>query len=126
LLFLALWFVYRAVPIHGAITLVREICKARHLSINTDKTHTYWLTCYGVFLKQPKLKSLTVAGISGSTETQACNALRFYSNVLKQELGPVDSHHAAAIRQCLSQKEGPRLLSAVSDLNGQPRKRAGK
>lgn len=108
--------------IHHAIRSMRELCVLRHLSINTEKSYTHWLGRYGLFLKDPQLKNLTaerkieafltrlaLSGVSASTQNQAFNALLcFYRDVLKRELGPVDSLRAkrpATIRQCPSQQE---------------------
>jgi len=42
-----------------AIRLMRETCALRHLSINTEKTYTYWLGRYGLFLKDQHAKPMT-------------------------------------------------------------------
>ena len=127
------WFVYPDMLIHHATRLMRETCALRHLSINTEKSYTHWLRRYGVFLKDPQLKNLTTeqkieafltrlatAGVSASTQNQAFNALLFfYREVLKRELGPVDSLRAkrpATIRQCPTVDEVRQLLATVSDI----------
>jgi integron integrase len=110
----------------------------RHLSINTEKTYVHWLGRYGVFLKQQKLSSQTTTerkmeaflttlaktGMSASTQNQAFNALLFfYRQVLKQELGAVDSLRAKrpeGVRQCPNQSEVIQLLGAVSDIYRYP------
>lgn len=120
--------------ISHAITLVREICMLRHLSINTEKTYTHWLKRYGAFLNHRKslnqatteskmeafLTCLAQSGMSASTQNQAFNALLFfYREVLKQELGSVNSLRAkrpVGIRQCPSQAEVNRLLATVADI----------
>jgi hypothetical protein len=119
--------------IQHATRAVREVCALRHLSINTEKTYTHWLGRYGSFLKDPKLKTLTsekkieafltrlaLSGVAASTQNQAFNAvLFFYREVLRQELGPVDSLRAkrpAAIRQCPTPNEVSQLLATVSDI----------
>ncbi len=116
---------------------MRELCVLRHLSINTEKTYIHWLGRYGLFLKDPKLKHLTperkmeafltrlaLSGVAASTQNQAFNALLcFYRDVLKRELGPVDSLRAkrsATIRQCPSHQEVAQLLSTVADIHGYP------
>jgi site-specific recombinase XerD len=121
--------------IQHAIRLMREVCMLRHLSVNTEKTYTHWLGRYGSFLKEPKheaptpelkmqafLTRLAITGVSASTQNQAFNALLFfYREVLKKELGPVDALRAkrpCAIRQCPTQDEVTKLLSAVSDIYG--------
>src|SRR5512140_282751 len=124
--------------IQHAIRLVRETCMLRHLSINTEKTYTHWLGRYGSFLRaQPSaefltserkieafLTSLAIAGVSGSTQNQAFNAvLFFYREVLKQELGPVDSLRAKRpvnVRQAPTQEEVRQLLAVVPDVYGYP------
>ena len=116
---------------------MREYCALRHFSINTEKSYVHWLGRYGLFPKNPKLKDLArekkmeafltrlaLSGVSASTQNQAFNALLcFYRDVLKQELGPVNSLRAKQpthIRQCPSRKDVVQLLSAVSDLYGYP------
>jgi site-specific recombinase XerD len=123
--------------IHHAIRSLRELCALRHLSLNTEKSYVHWLGRYGLFLKDPKFRNLTperkmeaflthlaLSGVSGSTQNQAFNALLcFYRDVLKQELGPVNSLRAkqsASIRQCPAQEEVSQLLSVVSDLYNYP------
>ncbi len=110
---------------------MREVCALRHLSINTEKTYTYWLARYGSFLKESKLGAIpaekkmeafltrmAMAGVSASTQNQAFNALLFfYRDVLKQELGPVDSLRAkrpTTIRQCPTQEQVKALLATAS------------
>ena len=91
--------------LHHALRLVQETCALRHLSINTEKTYIHWIGRYASFLKQKRddslspeqkmeafLTRLALTGMSGGTQNQAFNALLFlYRNVLKTELGPVDS-----------------------------------
>ena len=70
---------------------MREVCALRHLAINTEKSHTHWLGRYASFPEDPKLKALThekkieafltrlaIAGVSASTQNQACNARLFF------------------------------------------------
>lgn len=116
---------------------MRELCARRHLSLNTEKSYVHWLGRYGSFLKDPKYKDLTperkmeaflthlaLTGIAGSTQNQAFNALLcFYRDVLKQELGPVNSLRAkqsASIRHCPSQEEVSQMLAVVSDIYNYP------
>jgi len=62
--------------------------------------------------------------MSGSTQNQAFNALLFfYRDVLKQELGQVNSLRAkqsANVRQCPTQEEVRQLLATVSDIYHYP------
>ncbi len=114
-----------------AIRLMREACALRHLSINTEKTYTYWLGRYGLFLKGKFAKPMTteqkietfltrlaISGMSGSRQNQAFNALLFfYRDVLKQELGLVNSLRAKQsphVRQCPTHEEVRQLLATVS------------
>ena len=123
--------------IHHAIRLMRETCALRHLAISTETSYTHWLERYGVFLRDQPLKPsttelkieafltrLAITGVSASTQNQAFNALLFfYRDVLKQELGPVNSLRAkrpTALRHCPSQQEVTQLLNTVSDLYGYP------
>jgi site-specific recombinase XerD len=116
----------------------------RHLSINTEKTYTHWLTRYGVFLKHENrfaqattteakmeafLTRLAKTGMSASTQNQAFNALLFfYREVLKQNLGSVDALRAkrpAGVRHCPSQAEVNQLLAAVTDIYRYPTRLIG-
>ena len=123
--------------IQHATRLMREVCALRHLSINTEKSYTHWLARYGAFLLGSKLKALTpetkmeafltrlaLTGVAASTQNQAFNSLLFfYRDVLKQELGPVDSLRAkqpATIIQCPAQPEVIQLLATVSDIYHYP------
>jgi len=116
---------------------MREVCALRHLSINTEKSYTHWIARYGSFLKDPRLKPLStegkieafltrlaLTGLSASTQNQAFNALLFfYRDVLKRELGTVNSLRArrpATIRQCPTPADVHRLLAAVSDIYRYP------
>jgi site-specific recombinase XerD len=135
----SLWSVYLCMLISHAISLVRETCMLRHLSINTEKTYTHWLARYGVFLKHENrfaqattteakmeafLTRLAKTGMSASTQNQAFNALLFfYREVLKQNLGSVDALRAkrpAGVRYCPSQAEVNQLLAAVTDIYRYP------
>jgi len=123
--------------IHYAISLMRETCVLRHLSINTEKTYTHWLGRYGSFLKEAPVQSLAsekkmeafltrlaISGVSASTQNQAFNALLFfYRDVLKKELGPVNSLRAkrpSTVRQCPTPEEVRQVLATVSDIYGYP------
>ena len=116
---------------------MREVCALRHLSINTEKSYTHWLGRFGAFLKDKTFKSSTSAmkmeafltrlaltGVSASTQNQAFNALLFfYRDVLKQDLGPVDSLRAkqpVSVFQCPSPEEVRQLLAAISDIYRYP------
>ncbi len=123
--------------ISHAIRLVRETCALRHFSFKTEKTYTYWLCRYGTFLKDHRatpwpteqkieafLSRLAKEGVSASTQNQAFNALLFfYREVLKQELGPINSLRAKQSgnpRHCPTREDVCRLLAAVSDTYGYP------
>ena len=77
--------------IQHAIHLVREACAIRHLSLKTEKSYTHWLRHYGLFLRDPGLKSQTTErkmeafltrlahrGVSAGTQNQAFNAILFF------------------------------------------------
>jgi len=130
--------VYLDMLISNAMTLVRETCMLRHLSINTEKSYIHWLRRYGAFLLSQRalrsassvqkmeafLTSLAKTGMSASTQNQAFNALLFfYREVLKQDLGRVDALRAkrpVGVRQCPSQAETYQLLSTVNDIYHYP------
>lgn len=40
------------------LNLTPEVCALRHLSINTEKTFTYWLFHDGSFLKAPRFRAI--------------------------------------------------------------------
>ena len=46
-------FVYQGMQIHHATRLMREVCALRHLSINTEKSYTHWLSATAFFLRTP-------------------------------------------------------------------------
>ncbi len=109
--------------LHQTIQIVKEICALRHFSFKTEKTYLHWIGRYASFLKEnpnqapltPEKKMetfltrLAFSGMSGGTQNQAFNALRFlYREVLKKELGPVDALRAkrtGTVRQAPSQAE---------------------
>jgi site-specific recombinase XerD len=116
-----------------AFRLLQEACALRHLALNTQKTYAHWLGRYGSFLKDPKLKFLTpeqklqafltrlaLSGLSASSQNQAFNALLFfYRDVLKAQLGPVDSLRAkrpAALRHCPDREDVFKLLAHMPDI----------
>jgi integron integrase len=123
--------------ISNAIHLVRETCALRHFSIKTEKTYVYWLRRYGAFLSERRssvstteqkmeafLGRLAKEGVAASTQNQAFNAvLFFYREVLKREVGTVNSLRARQKcnpRHCPSQLDVRRLLGVVSDIYGYP------
>ena len=123
--------------ISNAIHLMRETCVLRHFSFKTEKTYVYWLKRYSDFLKDQPVTSwtteqkierfltlLATGGGSASTQNQAFNALLFfYREVLKQQLGPVNSLRAKQQgnpRHCPSQEDVRRLLANVVDIYGYP------
>lgn len=123
--------------ISNAIRLLRETCALRHFSLKTEKSYIYWLRRYGAFLSrrsdsvwtteqkmQAFLSRLAVEGVAASTQNQAFNAvLFFYRDVLKREVGPVNSLRARQpgnSRHCPSQEDVRRLLGVVSDIYGYP------
>ena len=67
---------------------------------------------------------LALTGVAASTQNQAFNALRFfYRDVLKQDLGPVDSPRAkqpTSVFQCPSLEDVRQRLAAISDIYRYP------
>jgi site-specific recombinase XerD len=121
---------------------MREACALRHFSIKTEKTYVYWLRRYGIFLKDPRFTASTTEqkmeafltrlaheGVAATTQNQAFNAaLFFYRDVLKQEVGQVNSLRAKRAgnpRHCPTQEEVRRLLAAVSNIYSYPTRLKG-
>lgn len=121
-----------------AINSVRDVCKLKHLSVQTEKSYVHWVRRYGAFLltvqlppaqasetkMEAFLTSLARAGVSASTQNQAFNALLFlYREVFKQELVEIHALRAkrpASLRYCPTQAEVTQLLAQVGDLYGYP------
>ena len=125
------------VPKPKLLDQVREAIRTRHYSGKTEKDYVHWIKRFIFFhnKRHPMemaeaeigqfLSNLATDGhVSASTQNQAFNALLFfYREVLKQELGPVNSLRAkqpANPRHCPSQEDVRRLLGAVADIYGYP------
>ena len=124
--------------IHHAISLLRDVCAVKHLALKTEKSYTQWLLRFAAFLKvqvhqsgcnteqkiEAFLTRLARSGVSASTQNQAFNALLFfYRDVLKQELGTINSLRAknpTALRYCPGREEVLQLLRNVADVYGYP------
>jgi site-specific recombinase XerD len=108
--------------IQHAMRLVREVCALRHLSINTEKTYTHWLRHYGLWLRDPKLKSLATeqkleafltqlahSGVSAATQNQAFNAGAFV-----RDLQVVLGHSHLETTMLYLHAEAGRVVSPLS------------
>ncbi len=110
--------------------------RRRHLSWSTEKCYTTWLRRFARFVAErspegaPELKmerfltQLAQQQVSASTQNQAFNAvLFFYREVLKVEIGKVDSLRAKQplhLRTSPSVDEVRALLREVRDTAGYP------
>jgi len=117
--------------------LVQLTCKRKRMSINTEKSYTYWVRHYGLFLRQlksppelPELKMeaflshVAALGVSASTQNQAFNSLLFfYRDCMKVDLGPVNALRArqpVCLPDCPTPEEVNQLLRTVQDTHGYP------
>jgi len=119
-----------------AIKKTREIIRLRHLSNATEASYCGWLIRFARFVRErcrdgsPEQKmeafltQLAKQGVSASTQNQAfCALLFFYREVLKVELGKVDSLRAKKpvfLRFAPEAHEVKALLAAVKDVAGYP------
>lgn len=116
---------------------MRDTIKLRHLSLSTEDNYIAWLRRFARFVceqcapgwkPEQKLEAfltqLARQEVSASTQNQAfCALLFFYREVLKVELGKVDSLRAkkpAMIRTAPEVDEVRALLASVPDVGGYP------
>lgn len=120
-----------------AINRTREVIQLRHLSRATEESYCGWLRRFARFVSEecdaglkPEQKmegfltQLARQEVSASTQNQAfCALLFFYREVLKVELGKVDSLRAkkpVTVRTAPSVGDVRALLASVPDVGGYP------
>lgn len=120
-----------------AVLKMRNVIRMRHLSLSTEDNYVSWLRRYARFvsercepLAKPEQKmeafltQLAQQEVSSSTQNQAFNALLFfYREVLKVELGKVNSLRAqrpVMVRTAPAVDEVKALLANVPDVGGYP------
>ena len=120
-----------------AVNKTRDVIRLRHLSLSTGDNYVSWLRRFARFvsercdpLARPEQKmegfltQLARQEVSASTQNQAFNALLFfYREVLKVELGKVNSLRAqrpVMVRTAPAVDEVRALLAAVPDVGGYP------
>lgn len=120
-----------------AVQKLRDVVRLRHLSLSTEQNYESWLRRFARFvseqcdpLAKPEQKmeafltQLARQEVSASTQNQAfCALLFFYREVLKVELGKVDSLRAkkpVMVRTAPAASEVRALLAAVPDVGGYP------
>lgn len=95
-------------PEPKAIQMLRNACRVRHLSYNTEKTYCYWLRQFSYFHHKKPLSTMggkeveefltylaNVRKVSASTQNQAMNAIIFfYKKVFPVDLGKIDALRA--------------------------------
>jgi integron integrase len=119
-----------------AIDKLRSTIRLRHFALSTEQSYCAWVVRYARFLneRQPQgapatkmeafLTQLAYQDVSASTQTQAFNALLFfYREVLKQEVGKVDSLRAKKpvhLRYAPEVHEVRQLLAGLPDVGDYP------
>jgi integron integrase len=121
-----------------AIQKLRDTIRLRHFAISTEQSYCAWVERFARFVTErcsagaPNVKmeafltQLAKQDVSASTQTQAFNALLFfYKEVLKQEVGKVDSLRAKKpvhLRYAPEVSEVRQLLAGLQDVGGYPTK----
>lgn len=119
-----------------SIQKLRDVIRLRHFSYSTEQSYCSWINRYARFVSErckagsPNekmeafLTQLAKQDVSASTQTQAFNAiLFFYREVLKQEVGKVDSLRAKKpvhLRFAPELDEVRQLIAATQDVGGYP------
>jgi len=119
-----------------AISKLRDTIRLRHFSLSTEQSYCAWVRRFARFVSERKptglpaqkmeafLTQLAHQDVSASTQTQAFNALLFfYREVLKQEVGKVDSLRAkkpAHLRYAPEIGEIKALLKRLVDVGEYP------
>lgn len=119
-----------------AIETMRDVIRRKHLSLSTEENYLQWLVRFMRFVVdrcregKPEAKmeafltQLARQEVSASTQNQAfCALLFFYREVLKVEVGKVDSLRAKKpvhLRYAPAMEEVRQLLAAITDVGGYP------
>jgi site-specific recombinase XerD len=119
-----------------AIQTMREVIRRKHLALSTEENYCQWLTRFSRFVLEvipsgsPEQKmeafltQLARQEVSASTQNQAfCALLFFYREVMKVQLGKVDSLRAKKpvhLRYAPEVHEIRALLGKVQDVGGYP------
>jgi integron integrase len=119
-----------------AISKLRDVIRLRHFALATEQSYCAWVKRFARFLseRQPAgtpaqkmeafLTQLAYQDVSASTQTQAFNALLFfYREVLKVEVGKVDSLRAKKpqhLRYSPEFGETRKLLDSLQNVGGYP------
>ena len=115
---------------------VRDVLRAQHYSIHTEKTYVEWIKRYILFhdkrhprqMDVPEIEAFLThlaadQNVAASTQNQALSALLFlYREVLEKELmGPIDQIRARRpgqrVPNVLTRQEATILLNALSGVN---------
>lgn len=120
-----------------AVEKTREVIRRKHLAFATEENYCQWVARFGRFIservsaqlsKEEKMEAflsqLAKQDVSASTQNQAfCALLFFYREVLKQEVGKVDSLRAKKsvhLRYAPEIGEVRKLMAAVKDVGDYP------
>jgi integrase len=119
-----------------AIQAMRDVIRRKHLSLSTEENYLQWLArfmrfvseCYRDGKPEQKMEAfltqLARQDVSASTQNQAfCAILFFYKEVLKQEIGKVDSLRAKKpvhLRFAPEAAEVRKLIASLQDVGGYP------
>lgn len=119
-----------------AIEKTRDVIRRKHLSLSTEENYLQWLRRFSRFVlarcpegnpeqkMEAFLTQLARQDVSASTQNQAfCALLFFYREVLKVEIGKVDSLRAKKpvhLRFAPEIGEVRQLLAGLADVGGYP------
>jgi len=120
-----------------ALQKTRDLIRLKHLSISTEENYLHWIVRFSRFVVErceapatPEQKmeafltQLAKQDVSASTQNQAfCALLFFYREVLKMEVGKVDSLRAkkpAHLRFAPEAGEVRQLIATLKDVGGYP------
>lgn len=120
-----------------AVEKMRDVIRLRHLALATEQSYTGWLERFSRFVGErcradwkPEKKmeafltQLARQDVSASTQNGAfCALLFFYREVMKVEIGKVDSLRAKKpihLRYAPEESEVRQLLAAIEDVAGYP------
>lgn len=115
---------------------LREVCRVRHYSLQTEQTYCHWLKRFWAdavrmpldWTREQKLErwlsDMARGDCAASTQRQAFYAIIFFfKEVVRQPLKDVDALRAqrpAFVRRAPSREDARRLMEAVQDVGGYP------
>ena len=123
--------------LENALQMLSDVIRRKHFSLATERSYRMWVARYSRFVLARCKPDQTPAGkmeafltqlarqeVSASTQNQAFNALIFfYREVLKQEVGKVDSLRAKQpihLRFAPEASEVRKVIAGLKDVGGYP------